>query len=413
MKSKYNIVIIGCGTAAGFFLSFLNSRVGKEKPDVLVLEKSPKIFRKIRVSGNGRCNYSNLEMGEEQYYSFSAAKDWSQKAFRAARSLNLQGFFYKQGIPSSADEYKRLFPYTNSAATIAEFFENTLKGFPAELQLNSEATQVKPDKANGKYEVLWTDAASKSKLSAFADAVVFASGGSAYPQYGTDGSVFKLLQGLGHTVMPQTPGIVPLETPHREFRELDGMKIETEISFKDFKRTGELLFTDYGISGPNVLYASNTISMELEQGPVTIHVSFLPKNELTYEFFHSAWQASGTKTFTDVFRGALQVRFIEAFLKYASSLGKQFQGKLNEKQLKEAFSLLTRCPMQVTKARSFKDAQVSLGGVHCREVNPETFESKLHKRIFILGEMLDYTGGCGGYNIHWAAATALKAVSSI
>lgn len=405
MKTQYDIIVIGCGTSAGFFLSFL--RDSGKKPKILILEKSPKIFRKLRASGNGRCNYSNLDIGEEQFYSFSADGEWKRKVLHAAKKLNLQGYFYKNGIPSESDEYKRLFPYTNSAVTIAEYFENVLKASGAQLQLNSEVTSIKKDSAE--YKIEWTDTSEKTSNSAAADIVIFAAGGSAYPQFGTDGSALKTLKTLGHTVISQIPGIVPLESPDKTFRELDGMKLQTEIAYKDYRRAGELLFTDYGVSGPNVLYASNIVSMNLAKGPATLHINFLPKNELTIEYFEFIRKNSARKSLIDIFRGSLQVKFLNALL----ARNKNLEGELSEEKLHEAFKLLTHYPLEITKTRGFKDAQVSLGGVDCGEVNPDTFESNLSKKLFVLGEALDYIGGCGGYNIHWCAVTALTAVSSI
>lgn len=405
MKNRYDVIIVGCGTAAGFFLSFLKDS-GK-KAGILILERSPKIFRKLRASGNGRCNYSNLEMGEEQYYSFSASREWKQKAFLAAKKCNLQGYFYRSGIPSETDEYRRLFPYTNSAATIAEYFENALKSSGAELLLNAETTAVKKDLSSGGYRVDWA-VDGKARASAGAGAVVFCAGGSAYPQYGTDGTALKLLKPLGHRIIEQVPGIVPLESPDKMFRELAGMKLQTEIEYGDFKRTGELLFADYGISGPNTLYASNAVSMDLAKGPVAVNINFLPKNELTLEYFEYIRRNSASKSFADIFRGALQAKFLNAFQRHHKGL----EGQLSDKGLADAFARLTRYPVKITKTRGFKEAQVSLGGVECGGVDPETFESISNKNLYILGEALDYTGACGGYNIHWAAATAFAAAQN-
>lgn len=411
MKSKYDVVIIGCGTSAGFLLSFLKAS-GRTKPSVLIIERKAKSFRKIRASGNGRCNYSNLDFSENRYFSFTADREWKRKAFESVLDLNLKDYFYHAGIPSRTDEYGRIFPFTNSAATIAEYFEDSIRAAGAELQPNSEVTLVTHDNITGKYRVEWMNVADKSRVTAAAGTVIFAAGGSAHPQLGTDGSAFGLLKALGHKVTQQIPGIVPLETPHKEFHKLDGLKMETEILFKDFRRTGELLFTNYGISGPNVLYASNTISVNLAQGPINIAVNFLPHKSFTLDYFRGLWKNSRQRTLPDVFRGALQSRFIDGFLGFITSGAPQRGGKLTDGQLKEVYGMLTRCPMQVTRTRKFDEAQVSLGGVRADEVNPATFESLLHKNLYILGEALDYTGETGGYNIHWCAATAQRAAAS-
>jgi hypothetical protein len=413
MKTHYKIVIIGCGTSAGFLLSFLADRPDDKKLGILILEKTSKVFRKLRASGNGRCNYSNLDITENQYYSSTATKEWRQKAVQYTNKLDLKKYFLKKGIPSTSDIYKRLFPHTNSAATITGYFEDVLEKSGAELILNSEVVDIKFDKISETYHVFWSLSGNTTRQSVSAEKVVFAAGGAAYPQLGTDGTAFKLLKQLGHLITPLLPGIVPLETSHQVFNKLNGMKIETEITFKDFRRSGELLFTDYGISGPNVLYASNIISMNVLSGPLQIHVNFLPGKELSFDYFRSLWERSYSKTFIDIFKGALQIEFLHTFIKHIPNGATRFSGKLSYMQLKELYNLLTNCPIQVTRTKSFKDAQITLGGVHCNEVNPDTFKSCLKKNLFILGEAIDFTGNCGGYNIHWCATTALAAASCI
>jgi predicted Rossmann fold flavoprotein len=401
---NYDIIVIGAGTSAGFLLAFLDECGTARKPNILLLEKTKAPFRKIYTSGNGRCNFSNTSLTPSSYYSVSGSAAWKKSAFEAAARLDLCRYFFDRGIPSCSDEYGRLMPYTNSAKTIGNYFERYLNSPDITLKNYAEALEVAHD-ANG-YAVRYKH--DNEVVDARARIVVFAAGGSAYPQLGTDGSGFTILRGLGHSVTEQAAGIVPLEIEEAAFQPLAGLKMECGISVGEFSRKGELLFTKHGISGPNVLYASNSISLGLLHGPVEIDVDFLPEEQFTPEYFRSIHARAKEKTMDATFGGALSLEFLKAF-----SMHNHLKAVLSLNEVESVCRRLKASRFTVTGTRPLKEAQVSLGGVVADEVDPVSFESKLHKDLFVLGEALDYTGGSGGYNIHWCAATARGAADRI
>ncbi|PIU41800.1 MAG: hypothetical protein COS99_03225 [Candidatus Omnitrophica bacterium CG07_land_8_20_14_0_80_42_15] len=411
VKSHYSIIIIGCGASAGFFLSFLNACEALEKRNILVLEKTLRPFRKIHASGNGRCNYSNISMNEGDYISLAGSKAWQKEAFKRVSELDLKSYLFNNGIPSRHDEYGRLFPYTNSAKTIAFFLEQNLSSETVDTQFDTEVTVV-TKKSNEPFVVEWKKEGRQGR--AFSDIVIYAAGGSAYQELGTDGSSLLILKKLGHMIIPQIPGIVPLETPKSVLHNIAGIKMEVEIYFKDlFKRKGELLFTEYGISGPNTLYASSVVSQYREKGRVEIHIDFLPEKDLTAEYFKTLYHKSRDKTWPSIFGGVLPHSFISAFIRAIGLKPECHKKCLSEETLRDMYRKLKDFRLEITGTRPLEEAQVSLGGISCDEVNPRTFESQKTKGLYILGEALDYTGGCGGYNIHWCAATAYAASQAI
>jgi predicted Rossmann fold flavoprotein len=394
---QYDLIIIGAGTAAGFLLAFLGEGKAAHQRKILVLEKTREPFRKVYGSGNGRCNFSNTVITRDAYYSIAGSDAWQKSAFEAVVQLDLKQFFFTRGIPSYADAFGRLMPYTNTAKTIGQYFERQASRSSVELKNYAEAVAVEKNAAG--FTVRYTQA--KQPASASAPAVVYACGGSAYPSLGTDGSGFALLRALGHRIVPPAAAIVPLETAEAAFHALAGLKMECAISGGGYARKGELLFTKYGISGPNVLFASTAISLALMQGPVKIVVDFLPETYFTLDYFRALYAAAPEKTATAVFGGSLNDAFIAAFLRQHD-----LADRISLDGLKNLYSLLKEVEITVKKTRPLAEAQVSLGGVSVDEIDPSSFESRFHKNLFIMGEALDYTGGCGGYNIHWCAATA-------
>ncbi|HNY10212.1 MAG TPA: aminoacetone oxidase family FAD-binding enzyme [Candidatus Wallbacteria bacterium] len=415
MEKRYDIAVIGSGSAAGFLLSYLKESRAFSKIKIIVLEKNIKPFRKIDASGNGRCNFSNLNIIKKEYFSFSATNEWKEKAFEAMSGFDLAEFLSRSGIPSYSDEYGRLFPYTNSARTVSWFLEKGFNSNCLDVRLGSCVSSAVKNKTGEGFSISWRERESDLEYKAHADILVFAAGGSAYPQLGTDGSAFSILKGLGHGITRMSPGIVPLKTKKSSLHELSGIKSEVCLSFKkSFKRNGEILFTDYGISGPNVLYASNFISMALagsEKPELT--VDFFPEKNMNEKYFEAIFNASDKKNALDVFGGVLNHRLLKVLIGECFNGDIKIESKLQALDALEIYRRFKSFRIPVESTMSFREAQVSIGGCDCGGIEPSSFESNIHKNLYIIGEALDYTGGCGGFNIQQAAATARSAFKSI
>ncbi len=443
-KNEYDIAVIGAGTFTGFFASFYAdafknaSRAKNTAPRVIVIEKLSRPFKKIAASGNGRCNYSNSSIRESDYLQLENDEAFHSAALSSVRSLDIQRYLYDNLVFSRRDEYGRLFPYTNSAKTIVCFLENKLKNSCFETLFDTSCTGVKhmPAKqpetsAGGEYDHNFNRAhkrASKYQtqegfiiecenlktgrtLSINSKILIFACGGAAYPQLGTDGSAFGLIKKLGHSIPGPTPGICALETVKSPLNKLSGIKIEAGIKYKDFCRTGEILFTEYGLSGPNILYLSNLVSKDLYAGENTvIDIDFLPAAELNAEYFTSKIPSKELYSNFDIFSGVADRSFLNAFFSLTAIDGK---ARASKESAARIHATLKSYKIKILRARPFNEAQVSLGGVNCAEINPDTLESKIVKKLYFGGEAIDFTGGCGGYNIHFAAACARAAVNSI
>jgi hypothetical protein len=440
--NEYDIAVIGAGTFTGFFACFyldaLNGAAIKSSaaPRVAVIEKLSRPFKKIAASGNGRCNYSNSSITENDYLQLENDETFRRAALASVRSLDIALYLNGNLIFSRRDEYGRLFPFTNSAKTIVYLLETKLKKAGFETLFDTRCTRVQQRPADGRaaagdgdykdnagetgkdhaggkngFIIECENTKTGRTISINSKILILACGGAAYPQLGTDGSAFELIKKMGHSVSGPAPGICALETVKSPLNRLSGIKIEAGVKYKNFRRTGEILFTEYGLSGPNILYLSNPVSKDLyAKEKVVIDIDFLPAAELDAGYFTSKIASKEFYSNSDIFSGVADRSFLNAFFSMSAIDG---NARASEESVTRIHAALKSHKIKILRARPFNEAQVSLGGVNCAEINPETLESKLIKNLYFGGEAIDFTGGCGGYNIHFAAVCARAAVKSI
>ncbi len=411
-KIENDITIIGGGAFTGFFACFLyetfiNAPHKIKMPLITVIEKLSKPFKKISASGNGRCNYSNEKIDINNYLQLKEDNFFRRTAFEWIKSLDIRNFFEENLLFSRRDEYFRLFPYTNSAKTIINFFENRLKSTGIILLTDTLCSDIIIKRSGGGN--IFTSVCRRrtgEEVTLHSKILIYAAGGGAYGALGTDGTSFSLLKKHGHSVIGPAPAICALETRGAGFKNLDGLKLEARITHKDFSRTGEILFTNYGISGPDVLYASPGISKSIFSGEkVSIEIDFLPDKKFDSKRFLSKAGAAEFNSPIDLFTGAIDIKFLKTFLEVRGI-------KYNKANVKETviqiYNALKSHKIHIKSCRPLCEAQVSLGGIPCDEIDALTLESKIIKNLYIAGEAVDFTGGCGGYNIHFAAACARR-----
>lgn len=410
----YDIAIAGLGAAGGFALCAAGSVPLPQGASILAVERTRAPFRKIAASGNGRCNFSNASIADNDYYSSSAPPQWRRAFVSTVAGFDLGSYLCERGVPSRRDEYGRLFPYTNSAKTVTAFLARSAKARGAKILHETSVAGVAALPGGGfELSLEGTDGTRQKVATRF---LICAAGGSAYPKLGTDGSFFKILEKLGHPLVAPAPAIVALVADLGPLRQLSGLKMETVITTGGgYRRKGELLFTDYGVSGPNVLYASCSVAQELSRnGRAEISINFLPEKYMTPDYFVRAAGRMRAASAAEALAGALDERFVGAFMKPAPGNAKNRAGRADlEGEIRKAVERLKDYRMNVSATLGFDDAQVSLGGISCASVDPETMESRALPGLYIVGEAIDFTGGCGGYNIHMAAATAFAAVRDI
>ena len=400
-------IIVG-GGASGLAAAAYLSR--NDIPFVL-LEKLDRVGKKLLATGNGRCNYSNTDLSPFHYGKASA---FVEQLWQSMSPEDVLSFFSSLGLMSHEEE-GRLYPRTLSASSVLDALRLSLKDIENKVCLHTEVTELKYSSGS------WI--AKTSGGAAFsAPYLIICAGGSAAPKFGTNGAGFRLLHALGHSIQKPVPALVQLKCKHSALSSLKGMRtraaIELHINGSTVAaETGELLFTEYGLSGICVFQVSGVASRALSNGQrVDLLVDFLP--ELADGPVSKAWLDDRIRLLPD--REALQLLtgvfprlLTQAIIREAGISAGQTALSFDEDQRNTLLRVIHHFPFFIDGTNGFDNAQVTSGGVHTQEVNPRSMESRLHPGLFIAGETLDVDGPCGGYNLHFAFASGLCAARSV
>ncbi|OIO39157.1 MAG: hypothetical protein AUJ71_01280 [Candidatus Omnitrophica bacterium CG1_02_49_16] len=388
----YDVLIIG-GGAAGITAAISARRAGAA---VLLCEKMPRLGKKIRASGNGRCNLLNDTL-DVLFYN-AQAREFVKPIFARFGKKEILHFFKDLGLRVYSDK-GRIFPATNQAVSVMEVLEMELARLDVPIRYDSEITNLEADRQGFKLSV-------KSGGCLNARKIIFSTGGKSYPVSGSDGTAYALLTRFGHHLIEPVPSTVPLVVKDPWCLALSGQRIRATVRQVVDGKTGspmegELLFTDYGLSGTAILDSSEEISIALNRQPVktaSILVDLLP-------FMHA-----------DELHKELSARLRKKFPSEKLLIGllpHKFAGSLAE-------VLKTRDPGAITVAikhkeffvngtRGWDEAEFTAGGIDTREVDPLNLESKLQRGLYFAGEILNVHGKRGGYNLAWAWASGFIA----
>ena len=387
------IGIIG-GGAGGIFAAINFS----SEFDVTILERNDRIGKKLLATGNGRCNLTNLSLDNKNY---KGAENFVDFAINNFSNRDLISFFENIGMKTLSLEKGRVYPITLSSASVLNIFLDELKRKNVRVINNFFVNKI--EKIDNKFKVY-----SKESFFEF-DKIIFACGGMSMPVSGSDGSAFSLLKNLGHKITKLSPGLTQLKLKSDFLKHLSGTKVIGECKLiRDGKvvdkKYGDLLFTDYGISGPPIFDLSSYVSMYNDKFFIDIPlVNEVDKN--FSDFYFSAVYMNPDFSLERFLTGFVNKKFIHYLLKTLAMDKNIPLSNLNHRDYENLLNLILHSTFEVIGVNSFKNSQVTLGGVDTREVDKRTFESKIVKGLYIIGEALDVAGDCGGYNLQWAFST--------
>ena len=312
-------------------------------------------------------------------------------------------FFNELGIICNEENRGKVYPLSGQASSVVDALR-----FEAErlgIKIETEFYVRKIEKDGFKFRIYSED---RKKIEA--GRVILAAGGQSYPEFGSNGSGFELAKELGHSVTKLSPSIVQLKTEKHQVKGLQGIKTDVAVTaYGDNKKIctydGELLFTDYGISG-NVVFNISFV-MPLYKN-VEFEIDFMEKfdyNEL-YEMLKERKRILSHLTMENYFNGMINKK-LGQFLSKVSGIEKLSKPvkDLNDSDIRKLCTVLKKYRVKILETTGFKNAQVTAGGVSLDEVNTETLESKIVKGLYFSGEVLDVYGECGGFNLQWAWAS--------
>ncbi len=402
---RYDAVVIG-GCAAGM-VAAINAKRKNPKLNIAIIEKLPRLGKKILATGNGRCNLTNLNATSADYCNPSFVK----KVFAEFPPEKVVSFFESLGLLTYSDSEGRVYPRSNMAASVLDALRFEIEGLGADVICDTAVTDISKTKSgfivNGSIECR---------------RILIATGGKASPSQGSDGSGYTLAKSLGHTVTPLYPALVPL-TVNGNVKALKGVRARnvklTLKNSREIKTTfGELLFTDNGISGIAAmeLAAEAEKSLNSVKGKSFTVIDFLPDME-EKELVDYLLKVKNIKGYCsmDMFFAGVLPKAVGIEICKATNLYKQ--DKTVSRLSRDEIALLAKkaknFELEISGTKGFANAQVTSGGVAVGEINPVTMESKLCKGLFFAGELIDVDAGCGGYNLQWAFASGLLAGKNI
>lgn len=405
---KHELIVIG-GGASGVAAAINAKDMGL---DVAIVEAKDRICKKLLVTGNGRCNITNNKINPCRYHSENASfvKE-TLEAFTLNDTIN---FFKSLGLPLITLEEGKMYPMSLQASSVIDILRLALEERDIPVYLNSKINNIKKLKNGFNLETSDNRVFNCKKI-------ILSTGGKSAVSTGSDGSGYTLSKALGHSIVKQLPALIQLKLDNKNLKALAGVKFNgyASIFIKDKlikTEFGEILFTDYGISGPPILQLSRTASSYLNKNcKVSLTVDMLPyiKKEHIKEFLENHWAQFSYRSVYNSLIGIIHKKIISTLLKEASVADihkPSYQLTWNEKEC--IISLLKSWTFNVSGTNSFDSAQVTCGGINTLEVNSSTLESKIVPNLYFCGEVLDVDGDCGGFNLQWAWSSAFIASKS-
>jgi predicted Rossmann fold flavoprotein len=390
-------VVIG-GGAAGLMAAISAAGAGER---VDLLEGNPRLGRKILISGNGRCNLTNLDADAPWHYhgGYPGFVRSSLERFALQQTLD---FFTDLGIDTHAEKRGRLFPLSNQAQAVVELLVDRAQCLGVEIHTGAKVRRLQ--RGEDRFRVIGQDGREW-----MAERVILASGGRSLPKLGADTSGLDLALSLGHSSTSLHPGLVPLLSSDPYVPKMQGVKVQAEVRVslpggREIADRDDLLLTAYGVSGFTILNLSAQLVPLLDAGPVVLQVNLFPEksSEQVSEELKRRWERNPHRSLEDSFWGLLANKLVGPFLERFDLPRTQRVDRLGKKQRWRLAQALTCWPIEVTGPRSYEHAEVTIGGVCTGEVDPETLESYLVPGLYFAGEILDVHGDLGGFNFQWA-----------
>ena len=381
------VLIIG-GGAAGMIAALTAS----EQPDneVVLLERQARMARKLLATGNGRCNLTNRNLTPANYH--GQQPQFCQYALHAFGVEDTLSYFLSLGLLTVTEESGRVYPRSDSANSVADVLR-----LPLEQRKN--VTVITGAEVTGLRQVDGGCLAVAGETAYHADRVIVCAGGCAGGRLGGTDWGYKLLSSFRHTRTKLLPSLVQLRTDTTYVRSLKGVRCEVEVRHAGQKRSGELQFTDYGVSGP-VIFELSAHAVPEEN----LMIDFLPeltKDEILQMLAQRCRTMPELKA-EDLLTGMLHNRLGRTLLR---SLGYSLEQPCNAFQdadLRAVSRQIKGFSLRVLGPMGMDGAQVTSGGVRTDEFDETTMESKLCPGLYAAGEVLDIDGDCGGYNLQWA-----------
>ena len=390
-----NIIIIGAGPS-GMMCAI---KAKNENNNVTIIEKNDKAGKKLLLTGSGRCNYANEIINSDCY--FTENSDVIENIINPGEIDLMHRKLESIGIyPDIINGY--YYPYSHNSASVNNLLIEKCKSKGINFIFNEEVNDIKKSsigfKINSKYEC---------------DKLVIACGGKSYPKTGSDGSLYPNLENLGIKFTKMYPCLTQIKTDI--IKELSGVRLNAKVGLFDNDKlisfeTGELQFIDYGVSGICVFNLSGYVK---GNSNLTIKINFLPFTDDADEFIEERMKLLENINLINAFESIINYKVLKYIFKKNGISETARYKSLTENEKKLFKEYLTSFTLKVYGTNDYDKAQVTMGGVPLTDINISTMESNNVKNVYLIGEILDLTGKCGGYNLMQCFITGLIAGRNI
>lgn len=401
-RDEADVAIVGAG-AAGLATAVFASQARSGR--VLCLDGATHIGAKILVSGGGRCNVTNRRVTERDFNGSSPRL--IRNVLRAFPADRAAGFFEQEGIRLSEEDDGKLFPASHRSRDVRDAL---LAAAAREGALVQSASRVTALERHGERWVVSVE----GRAPVSAAAVVLATGGQSLPKSGSDGNGYQLARGLGHSIVPTTPALVPLLVDDPLCATLSGVSHRAEMRVVLAGRVtvaleGPILWTHFGVSGPLALDASrHWLRAGLTQSEVQVQLAVLPGMtfDAVEQWLLEQQRERPRALVLTVLGSRLPQAVAEAWLSRSSISRDTTVSTLTRDARRRLVHALTGLSLPVTGSRGYNFAEVTAGGVPLAEVDTATMASRVCPGLYLVGELLDVDGRLGGFNFQWAWSTA-------
>ena len=408
--AERRIIVVG-GGAAGLMAA---GRAAEAGINTLLLEKMDRPGRKLCITGKGRCNITNIADINEFIAHFGKTGAFLHQAFSQFFNTDLMDHFKTLGLELATERGGRVFPASGKASDVLSVLLQWLER--CNVQIN-HSSPVEKLVINGGHI---TGAVSRGR--AFpCDSVILATGGASYPGTGSTGDGYLLAVSAGHNIVPQRPALVPLETAGGVTGKMAGLnlrntKVRMFVNGRKHKEAfGEVVFTEFGVTGPVILTLSGEAVDAIRAGhKITISIDLKPAlddKKLDARLLRD-FTTRGKEQVNSLLRGLLPREMVPVCLELIGIPPERSVSSISAKERRRLRMWLKDFRLEVTGYRPFTEAIITAGGVDTREIDPRTMESRKTKGLFIVGELLDIHADTGGYNLQAAFSTGWLAGSS-
>lgn len=398
------VIVIG-GGPAGIMAAIM---AGKNNSDVILIEKNNELGKKLKITGGGRCNVTNMRNIDDFFDKIVRNPKFLYSSFYSFTNLDLLDFFKKYDIKFKVEDDLKVYPEGDKSEEIIDALRKELIKSNVKIVYNREVKDFIIQDNVIKGVIL------DNKETIKGDKVIAATGGKSYPKTGSDGKLYDIIKKYDHNINKLYPALIPIVVKESWTKSLQGISIQnvnvsSKCGKKKIELNGDILFAHFGITGPVILNISSFMNRMIEDKEIEILIDFVPNK--SKEEISKLMRQNPNKAVYNNLREIIPLNFIKEILNYLNIDKKP--NELTKEEENKIIESLKALKLTCIGTRSISEGIVTSGGLDIKEINSSTMESKIIKNLYFAGEIIDIEGLTGGYNLQIAFSTGYLAGISV